>query len=170
MSRMTESLIIASAEQRRKKKENISACKKFDAGPAAEVRTQPRRGCLNLEGRMLTGFAQPMPNRRSVTKPNGSIWRRGLRLSLPCAFDVGAPQRFATSAGANSCSVSSMTSAMSAKTSYCSFSEMLPSCIKILKSIFLLLSETVYFTKSPPTAVHRYSKRSQTLPTTAFEK
>jgi len=67
------------------------ARKKLLAGPARAVRAISFWGSEKFAGFTGTGFPQPKPKRRRNSIPNGSVWARGSRVSLPERRGVGSP-------------------------------------------------------------------------------
>ena len=97
------------------------AIRRLLPGPAAATQIMSRRGRRRREKSTGTGFAYPNRNgarRKSCAAscsagrmmvPKGSMWRAGLKLSLPARCAVSSPSIHAAQACAASCSVIAVT-------------------------------------------------------------
>lgn len=79
-------------------KAKTMAAAKLVKGPAMVTRNSSRRGFLNAEGLIWTGFAQPNRAKINSNNPSGSIWAIGLNVNRPCCFGVISPKATATRA------------------------------------------------------------------------
>ena len=75
----------------------------MDTGPASAVMAIPLLGFLKLLGLTGTGFAQPKPNSKRNSAPNGSTLAMGLKVKRPWYLAVLSPSLYATHPWANSC-------------------------------------------------------------------
>ena len=80
----------------------IRAMRRFEPGPAIEIKNSPTLRFFILYGFHSTGFAHPKVNPAkevsigTTIEPNGSICLRGFNVRRPCKRGVGSPKRSAT--------------------------------------------------------------------------